>query len=231
MRLRTILPLGILAVSALALAVQAMDLKWMPKAGDKLNYKVAGTFEVPGAGEITLEGSRSEEVTSVAADKITVTSLSKQKVNAMGTEIPVPDATATTVYKPDGSVLELKVGDESAGGGMRMVRLSSFVFPTKSVPVGEGWTVEAPKDEKADLPGYKVDYKLVGEEKIGTWDTWKITSKGGEIEGTQPTKIESTTWVEKSTGTLVKSTAQVTDALFSPQAPPLSGKLEIVRQP
>ena len=231
MRLRSALPLGLLAVSALALAAQAMDLKWMPKAGDKMTYKVAGSFEIPGAGEITLDGTRIEEVKSVEADKIVVTSLSKQKVNAMGTEIPVPDSTATTTYKPDGSVIALKVGDDTASGGMRMVRLTSFVFPAKAIAVGDAWTVKGDKDEKADLPGYSVEYKLAGEEKIGTWDTWKITSKGGEIEGSQPTKIEGTTWIEKGTGNLVKSTAQVTDALFSPQAPPLSGKLEVVRQP
>src|SRR4051812_20275739 len=132
MRLRSILPLGLLAVSAFALAVQAMDLKWTPKVGDKSTYKITGNFDLAGAGEITLAGTRSEEVKTVEADKIVVSGMTKMTVNAMGNEVPVPDSTETTTSKPDGTVLDVKIGGDAPGGnGLRLARLSSFIFPSK----------------------------------------------------------------------------------------------------
>lgn len=232
MRLRSTLLPALLALSALALAAQAMDLKWTPKVGDKATYKVAGNFELAGAGEIVLAGTRTEEIKTVEADKIVSTSMTKMTVNAMGNEIPVPDSTETVTAKSDGTVLEVKTtADAPTGGAMRLAHLSSLVYPSKAVAVGDTWTAEGKKDEKADLPGYKLEFKLVGEEKVGTWDTWKITSKGGEAEGDTPTKIESTYWVDKKDGTMVRSLSQLTDAVFSPQVPPLSGKMDVTRQP
>ena len=231
MRLRSIVPLGVLAVSALALAAQAMEIKWSPKVGDKANYKIAGTFDLPGAGEIKLDGTRAEEIKSVSEDKVVAESTSNMTASVAGNEIPVPESKETLTSKPDGSLLELKIGDGSAAGGMRLARASAFIYPSKPVAVGDTWTVEMPKDEKADLPGVKIEYKLVGEEKVGDWNTWKITSKGGEIEGDQPTKVEATTWIRKENGALVRSVAQMSDAVFSAEVPPLSGKLEINRVP
>ncbi len=233
MKLRATLPLGLLALTALALAAQGIDLKWSPKVGDKATHKIDGKFEIPGIGEITLGGTRTEEVTKIDGDKVTSTGTSKMTANAMGNEIPVPESKETTVSKLDGTVLELKIEgqEESAGGQMRLAHISSLVFPGKPVAVNDTWTVEAKKDEKLDVPGYKIEYKLVGEEKLDNWETYKITSKGGETEGDAPTKVEATYWVEKSTGNVVKSSAKLTDALFSPQAPPLSGTLVTTRQP
>lgn len=236
MRLRTLLPLGLLAVSALALAAQAMDLKWTPKVGDKATYKIVGNFDLAGIGEITLGGSRTETVKSVDADKIVTVSSSKMTANAMGNEVPVPESTETTTSKPDGTVLEVKIGDAApTGGAMRLAHITMFVYPSKPVSVGDTWTTAAPKDEKLDLPGYKIEYKLVGEEKVGDWDAWKVTGKGSEVEGDTPTKVEATFWLDKKDGTIVRSLSQLTDAVFpgpaDQQIPPLSGKMELVRQP
>ncbi len=237
MRLRTTLPAVLLAVSALALAAQALDLKWSPKVGDKANYKVEGTFDLAGMGEIKLSGTRTETVTSVDGDKIVLTSNSKLAANAMGNEVPIPDSTEVTTVKPDGTVSEIKLnGADGGGSAMRLARATMLVYPSKPIAVGDAWTAEGKKDEKADLPGYKLDFKLVGEEKVGTWDTWKITAKGGEVEGATPTKVEATYWIDKKDGSMVRSLAQLTDAVFQGpgggiEIPPLSGKMDVTRQP
>lgn len=238
MRLRTTLPPLLLAASALALAAaQAMDLKWTPKAGDKANYKVDGSFDLAGAGEIKLTGTRTESVTSVDADKIVVTSTSKLAANVMGNDVPVPESTETMTVKPDGTVTAVKVNEADAGNsGIRLAHVTMFVYPGKPVAVGDSWTATGPKDEKADLPGYKIEFKLVGDEKVGTWDTWKVTAKGGETEGATPTKVDGTYWIDKKDGTIVRSLSQLTDVVFSgggggQEIPPLSGKMDITRQP
>ena len=230
------LPLGFFAVTALAFAAQAMDLKWTPKVGDMATYKINGTFEIEGLGEIVLGGSRTETVKSVDADKIVTESLSKMTATAMGNELPVPESKETTVCKPDGTVLEVKENDKpTPGAAMRLAHITMFSYPAAPVSVGDTWTAMGAKDEKLDMPGYKIEYKLVGEEKVGTWDVWKVTAKGAETEGSTPTKVESTYWVNKKDGSMVRSLSQLTDASFpgpeGVEIPPMSGKMELTRQP
>ena len=237
MKLRTALPAALLALSALALAVQAMELKWSPKAGDKATYKIDGLFELPGMGDIKLGGTREATVTSVDGDKVVVTSTTKMTANAMGNEFPVPQSTEVETSKPDGTLTELKVDDKvQSGNALRLAHMSMFAYPGKAVVVNDTWTAQGEKDEKADLPGYKIEYKLVGEEKVGTWDTWKVTAKGAETEGATPTKVDATYWIDKKDGSMVRSLAQLTDAVFpgpsgGMEIPPLSGKMDVTRMP
>ncbi len=151
MRLRSALPFGLLALSALALAAQAMDLKWTPKVGDKMTYKITGNFELGGAGEITLGGTRTEEVKSVDADKVVTSGTTKMTANAMGNEIPVPETNETTTQKLDGSVVDVKVGDAApTGSSMRLAHVSMLVYPSKPVAVGDTWTSTGAKSAMAD---------------------------------------------------------------------------------
>lgn len=230
MKLRATLPLALVAISVLAYAAQGIDLKWTPKVGDKATYKVKGTFELGGMGEAVLAGTRSEEITEIKDGNVVAVANTKMTANAGGTEFPIPDAKETTKSKLDGTVLEVSVDEKQAGtAGLRLGRVTAFVFPGKPVAIGDTWTAEEKKDEKQDLPGYKVEFKLVGEEKVGAWDTYKVTSKGGETEGDAPTKVEATFWVEKSTGNMVHSLSNLKDAVVDQFT--LSGTMDIVRQP
>lgn len=222
--------MGLMALSVLAYAAQGIVVKLTPKVGDKSEYAIAGTFEVAGA-EAKLTGTRSEEILKVEADSITSQGKTKLSINVMGQDIDQPESTETTKTKLDGTVIEVKQGDTPAeGGALRLAHLNTLLYPSKPLAVGDTWTMEVKKDEKADMPGYKVDFKLEGEEKVGKWDTYKITAKGGETEGAQPTKIKSTYWIEKTNGSLVHSLSELTDAVFRSDVPPVSGKMDIIRK-
>ena len=234
MRLRSVLPLGILAVSALALAAQAMDLKWTPKVGDKATYKIDGTFEIENLGEIKLGGSRTETITSVDTDKIVADSTSNMTANVMGNELPVPASTESVSSKPDGTVIEIKAnGTVVPSAAMRLAHITMFAYPTRPIAVGDTWNADVKKDDKLDLPGYKIEYKLVGEEKVADWDVWKVTAKGAETEGDAPSKVDATFWVNKKDGSMVRSLSKLTDIVFpGPEGqpiPPLSGTMDITR--
>ncbi len=230
MRLRASLPLGLLALSALALAAQGITLKRTPKVGDKASYKVTGTFELQGV-DVTLKGTTTEEVLKVDNDTVTTKSVAKAVATVMGTDNEMPDATETTTAKLDGTPVEIKAGDTVSGPGLRLANINLLYLPATPVEMNGTWTAEGKKDEKKDVPGYKINYKLVGEEKVGDWDTYKITAEGGETEGASPTKVKATYWIEKSTGATVRSLAELTDAVFDPKFPPLTGKMDVVRQP
>ena len=215
MRLRTVLPLGILAISAFALAAQAMELKWTPKVGDKATYKIDGSFEIEGLGEIKLGGSRVETITSVDAEKIVSESATTMIPNVMGNEMDAVKSKEMVTAKPDGTVIEVKENDKVVPpAALRLAHITMFAYPTKPVDVNDTWTVEGAKDEKLDLPGYKIEYKLVGAEKVGAWDVWKVTAKGSEIEGDLPSTVQATFWVSKTDGSMVRSLSQLSNIVF-----------------
>ncbi|RYG22635.1 hypothetical protein EON82_16495 [bacterium] len=230
MNRRAVLPMGLMALSVLAFAAQGIVIKYSPKVGDKANYAITGTFEVSGA-EVKLTGTRAEEVTKLEDDTVTTKGTTKISVNVMGQDMDQPESVETTKTKLDGTLVEVKQGEALAeGGALRLARVNTFLYPSKPLAVGDTWTMELKKDEKADLPGVKVDFKLEGEEKVGKWDTYKISGNGGESEGSQPTKIKATYWIDKASGGMIHSLSELTDAVFRPEVPPLSGKMDILRK-
>ncbi len=232
MKLRASLPLGLLALSVFALAAQGVVLKRAPKAGDKLKYKMTGNFQVQGA-DVVLNSTVTDEIKKVEGDVYVTESSTKGTVSVMGNDQDVPERVATTTSKLDGTIVEIKgAAAEDAGGNLyRVANLSLLMLPTTPIEMNGTWSTQAKKDDKRAVPGYKVDYRLVGEEKVGDWDAYKITADGKETEGEAPTSWKSTIWIEKTTGTLLRSVSDVTDVEFGPGVPPLSGKIELIRQP
>lgn len=232
MTLRAIFPVGLVAVSVLAMAaVQGITLKRTPKVGDKASFKISGKFEVQGV-EAVLSGTANEEITSVDADKYTTKTTTKSAVNVMGQDMEQPDTEETTVYKLDNTVVSSKRGEQSADAyAMRLNHLNVVYLPGTSVKVDDTWTLEGKKDDTAGTPGYKITYKLVGEEKVGDFDTYKLSAEGGETDGEQPTKIKSTIWINKADGATIHTVSDITDAKFQEQFPAVSGKMEVTRVP
>lgn len=230
MKPRAFLPLGLVALSVLAYAAQGVVIKRAPKVGDKANYKLTGNFEVAGA-EVVLSGTTDEEVTKVEGDSFSMKATTKMSINVMGQDMPQEPSTVTSTTKLDGTIVEVKNGETPGdGSSLRIAHLNTLYLSPTAVANDATWTLEGKKDEKLDTPGYKLEFKLVGEEKVGKYDTYKITSTGGETEGETPTKVKATYWIEKSTGNTVRALTELTDAVFRPEVPPLSGKMDVVRQ-
>jgi hypothetical protein len=61
---------------------------------------------------------------------------------------------------------------------------------------------------------FSADFKLDGDEKIGSHDTWKIEGTVKESEGKAPATSKSIYWVDKTDGSMVKETSDVKDAPF-----------------
>lgn len=230
MKLRTALPLGLLALSALALAAQGVVLKRSPKAGDKATYKMTAKFDMGGA-DVAVSGTMTEEVKKVEGDTVTTDSSSKATVTFGGSDNDLPETKETSVTKLDGTLVSVKSGDKEAGAdAIRLARLNLLVLPATPVEPNGTWSTEGKKDDKLGTPGYKIDYKLVGEDKVGAWDAYKIEVNGKETDGDSPSKWKATYWIAKTDGNLLRSVSDVTDVTYGPGIT-LSGKIEINRQP
>lgn len=230
MRPRAPLAFALLALASLSLA-QAVTIRRLPKVGEKTTYADTGTFQLNGV-EITVKGTSTEEVVKVEGDLVTSKTTTKTIITLGGMDQPASESTSLSSERLDGTPVESEIGGKGPKGpGMRAAHITQLLLPSRPVFVGEAWNAEDKHDEKLGTPGYKINYKLVGDEKVGVVDAWKITADGWETEGESPTKIKATYWIDKSTGRMIRTSADATDIVFGEGAPPLTGHLEAVLQP
>src|SRR5579872_476768 len=105
---------ALVAMCALAAAQDAINLKFAPKAGDTFKYKLSGNLDFQGqSGTIT---SNIEDKVSKSDDSGYTISSSQSGtvIEFNGQNIPGPDATSTTTFKPSGEIVDIQA-DQSAG--------------------------------------------------------------------------------------------------------------------
>jgi hypothetical protein len=221
--------IGLAAVAALAmtaLAVQeAVTLKRVIKVGDSAKYHLKATLEGAQFGDAELNATVTEKVTKLAdsGDYELQSTMSDGKVTVGGQEMEIPsqDATVTT-YNALGQALSIKdpSGDPNS---MRLAHLQSLIFPKTPVKVGDSWTVTIKKDDKGSVDA-EGTYKVEGTEKVGDYDTLKISGNYKETGGDTPASSTGTYWINIKDGTLVKLVGSMKQAPY-PQVGPMDAKI------
>lgn len=228
------LGLGTLAVlSALALAAQAGPLVRKVQVGEELKYRVKANVEL-GGNAIVFSGLQTEKVLEVGTDgTYTVESKTTDaKVTFGGQEIEIPadqSPSTTSVYNLDGTIKEIR-GDNAQAESYRFANLATVFLNGKEAKVGEAWTNEKTADSKSGAVAYKSTYKIVGEEKVGSLDTWKIEFSTKESEGDAPASSDGTVWIDKADATLVKTEAKWSNAPFPGAPGPVNGTVTVTRE-
>lgn len=232
MRLRPAFPFALVLLAALVRA-EPVVLKRTPKVGDKATFAIAATLKVMDL-DASVKGTMTEEVVKVEGDVVTTRSTTKATLVLGGQEQDMSDDgdASTSREKLDGTPLpdeDEKEGERAAS--MRRDNATQVRYPDKPVSVGDTWTAEGQNDEGLNVPGYKITFKLEGEDKVGAVDAWKITAEGGETGGAAPTKIKATYWIDKATGHEIKATSVFENLAFSSDVPSVSGRFEVTIQP
>lgn len=226
--------IGLAAVAAMALtalAVQdAVTLKRAPKVGETIKYHIKAELEIPQMGAAEMNATISEKVTKVSenGEYVIESSMAEGKVSFPGGEMDIPEQGATTTtFNALGAVLSLKdpSGDPNA---MRLANLQSITFPTTALKVGDTWSTSTKKDDKGSVDG-KGDYKVEALEKVGEFDTMKISGTFKETGGEAPASSTGTFWVNVKDGTLVKLMGNIKNAPY-PQVGPLDAKVTMTRE-
>lgn len=220
------------ALSVVALAAQAgFTLARKPKVGEEHKYTLKANIDFSGQA-VELSGVQSEKVLEVATDgTYTVESkMADLKIMVGGQEFPAPDTGSgtTIVYNANGSVKDIR-GDETSPETFRFANLSVFLAPGKEVKVGDSWSNAIKGETKTGSLGYKTTYKVVGEETIGAYETFKVEYATKESEGDSPASSDGTIFVDKADGSVVKSVSKVANATFPGAPAPLSGTFTITR--
>jgi len=201
-----------LGLAALTLAAaDGISLKRTPKAGTVHKYKQEGKFEVSGQ-QIDYQSKSSSKIVKVNDDGSYTEENVTSDATINGQESPGGSGpqTSTTKFGPKGEVLEIKAENVDATV-YRFANLSLFILPEKDVNPGDTWTYDIKEDNKTGTVASKATYTFVGEDKIGSTDTFKVKVSIKET-GTDGASSEGTVWLDKSDLSMVKATAKWTNA-------------------
>jgi len=205
----------LIAACAIAFAAQdAITLKFAPKEGTTLNYKMNASIDAGGA-TVTVAANVTNKVTKVDANGYTIAATqSNLKINFNGQEMDQPDSSDTTTYKSNGEVVEV-TAEQTSDSTYRVAELTNFVYPDKAVKVGDTWTYKVQPDDKKGLVAATADYKVDSTEKIGTHDTFKIKLTYKE-DGASGAESDGYVWIDTTDGSMVKSTSTWTNVPLGP---------------
>lgn len=203
---------------ALAVALDTITLKRVATVGHKTNFKVEGSMTLSFDGqEHTLAAKAIDTVTAVDSNgNITVESVQKDLLfdgNPPPGQAGDPPA-VKAVYKPNGEIVSVTAPQGPGGSSIRLQNLSAFYYPEKPVNVGDMWSVDIKSAVEGAVPLH-ADFKLVGPEKVGTTDTYKVDETAKET-GTDAGSIHNVFWVNPTDGEIVKQTSELTNVAFGP---------------
>jgi hypothetical protein len=223
--------IGLMLVAAAAFAADAVVLKMVYKKDQVTKYRMKGTLDFGGQ---TIEATilTKDTVKEIAADgTVTVENETVEgKISFGGQEMEIPASPATRMtMKPNGEIKEIK-GDEVNATVYRLQNLQGFIPPAEAVTVGSKWVRKGSANKDTGAVAFTASYEIVGEEKIGEYDTFKIKYKNIETEGNEPAAIEGTVWVSKADCSIVKGTAKWMNVPMAGAPMPINGEFTLTRE-
>lgn len=215
-KLHSIGVLAVIALSAMAMAaVDGFTIARKPKEGDTHKYRMNADVDMGGLA-ITVKGLLMEKITKVDTDGSYTQEETQVELKAVvaGQEQDVQSSgSSSMVYHPSGEVRKIE-GSEGTPESYRMANLGIIYDPGKPVSVGDAWNYDVKANKDTGAVAAKAEFKLLGEEKVGTRDTLKIKALVKETGGDAPATSDGTVWIDKTDGSLVKSEAKWTNAPF-----------------
>ena len=206
------------------------SLKRIPKVGAAVKFSMEATFQANGASG-TLKAVLLEKTTGMDKDGNFTVQQSQLEASATydSESIDVSARTPVTMtYKPNGQVT-LIAGDLTDANAYRMENLGSLLDPGKQVNVGDVWITEIKEDKSLGTHGVHTELKLIGEEKIGEFNTIKIKGMSKEDFGDSPATDDFTIWINKEDGSLVQLESKWTNAPFPGQTAPIPATIKMTR--
>lgn len=220
------------ALSVAAFAVQdGIALKRTAKAGESIKYRLKADVDLGGT-EAAFSTLVTEKVSKVESNGTYVieSSQSDGKVSFGGQEMEMPASVQTITYKATGEIVEIKAEQVDASV-YRTANLTSFIVGDKPVKVGDTWTTEIKKDEKTGAAAAKGTYKVEAEEKIGDYECYKVKYSTKEVDGGEAAAVsESTSWISKKDGSMVKSEGTWKNMPFPGAPMPINAKFTMTRE-
>jgi hypothetical protein len=222
------LSLALLTVAGWGRA-EDFSLKYAPKEGTTITYKLKGNMDISGV-QATMDSTVSEKILKVDPDgtySVQINTLDG-KITYSGQEMNVPKNSSVTVYKANGEVVSVS-GTQVDPTNTRAQNLTMLKRPDANVKIGDAWQVESKGDATANKPSLHGSFKLVGTEDVGTYHTLKIEATMSEGEVPLPGSTTTTFWLNKDDASIVKYECKYLNMPFPGAPTPMTGDLSMTR--
>lgn len=211
------------AATPAATPLQSFGLKYQPKEGDTSKFKYDGVMELVG-GQAFISGVVTQKVLKVDPDgTYTIqSSPGEGSLKFSGQTLPIPKYTSVTLYKSDGEIVNVS-GEKTDATSIRYANLTMLRRPDKDQKIGDSWTMDLKSDtQNGSVPVHGL-FRLESAEKIGKYDTLKISADIRETAGLDAGSSASTFWIDQNNGSIVKYQSKYTNVAFPGNPRPLSG--------
>jgi hypothetical protein len=225
---------AVLSATGFAALGDGFKIGLKAKAGDLRKYTLSAQIDFSGT-PIEFTANTTEKVTKVETDGSYVleSGQTDAKIVMGGASQDSPNGNPVVAhYKPSGEVTKID-GDASSANAnaYRMATLSMLIDPGKEQQVGDSWTFDVKANKDTGAVDAKAEYKLIGEEKVGKFDTLKIKVTIKELTGDTPASSDGFVWIDKTDGSEVKTEAKWTNAPVPGAPMPVNGTVKIERVP
>ncbi|MDI9641371.1 hypothetical protein QPK87_06840 [Kamptonema cortianum] len=228
-----------LLAPAVLIPQDAVEIKWSPKVGETVNHQMNIAMSMDAGGtpmDINVSFVTVSKILSIDGDTVKTEDGMKdfkmmfngQDAGDMGPDASAMNQKVITTRKLSGKVVSIEGGMSEMSGGPRVQQMNTFEYPSVPVKVGDSWMLDFPKDASKGLPlAAKAKFTYEGDEKIGKYDTWKIAFVYSEMDDPRGYGNMGTTWLDKSTGKLVKLVGEYQNVSFNEMMPPSNAKITI----
>ena len=239
-KMKTAALVAVLGVVGFALAQEMVTLRRVVKEGDKETYQITSNIkqiisnDMMGEQEVTITSSQKMaldygKTTDGKTDvNVKITDIKMEMggpmaamAGDMASQMP-KELTGTAKLDEFNNMTDYKMGSGMTGMGAQMMQMMSggtqgmltgITFPKDPIAVGGTWDIKVPENKAAGMGAATMKATLVGAEKVGARDAWKITYSGALpmkkplITGTLDTS--GTLLVEKGTGKLLQMDVKI----------------------
>lgn len=204
------------ATALMAQAATTYSLIRKPKVGEEAVYDFKAVLAF-GDLKFTISGKNREKIVKVEEDgSYTMESIQ----SGVTVETPEDKQTmddeekSTLVYGPDRLLKSHAAdGEESDAETIRLALLTTVKAPEKPVAIGEKWSATLKSDVKETFP-VEAKYEVVGTEKVGEWDTIKVSFSSKET-GDGKGEASGTIWLNTADFSTVKEDSKIKNAPLS----------------
>jgi hypothetical protein len=214
-------------LSLSAAIAQEYTLKLNVKEGDTFKYRMSMEIDFGGQNLLATTTITNKVLKVEENGNIQMELASGEMVIKFGDqEMPQPAPPATKMtFKPNGAVAKVDGGDAM----MQQMNAAQMVYPEKPVKVGDKWS-ETVKNPNGEL---KIDYELVGVEKVGEVEALKIKTTARTVNGKEGESYSADgfTWIDPKTGMAVKMETRIKGMQTEGAPMPIDGtlKMELVK--
>lgn len=195
-------------------------LNWKPVAGQEIDYGLSA--QISSAG-VTVEFLTDFhlKITKVEADGgyTTESKRGSTRMVTNGQEQTLPstdDDEKVRIEKFDAKGKKISEEDNEDGEIDDMTAIlkktTDFDAPDKPVKKGDKWQKVVKADPAKNVKAATLDYEVLGESKIGTFDVVKVAVKYKQTEGDRPASFDGTLAFSTKDMSMVELTANVKDA-------------------